>query len=177
MKRKNTKDEIKNYFFINPTSKLRVRQIERELKLSLPSIIKSCHELEKEEIIKKEKIAGAVLYSSDRTSKNFLLEKKLHNLKHLYNSGFVEYLRIELSNPLIIVFGSYAKGEDIENSDIDTYIQTSSPKKLHVEKFERILKRKIQIFSYKSIRDVPNLHLANNIVNGITLNGFLEIFA
>lgn len=48
------------------------------------------------------------------------------------------------SNPVIILFGSYAKGEDIENSDIDLYIQTPSKKELRTEKFEKLLKRKVQ---------------------------------
>jgi len=36
MKRKDTKQAVKEYFFVNPTVKLRVREIERTLKLSLP---------------------------------------------------------------------------------------------------------------------------------------------
>ena len=36
MKRKDTKQAVKEYFFVNPIVKLRVREIERTLKLSLP---------------------------------------------------------------------------------------------------------------------------------------------
>ena len=173
---KNIKDKIKEYFFVNPTVKLRVRQIERELKIPLPSAIRYAKELEKEGILKKEEIAGIVLFSADRTSKNFLLEKRLFNINSIYVSGLVEYLVNEYSNPVIVVFGSYAKGEDIEDSDIDLYIQTSSKKDMKLEKFEKILKRKIQVFVYPSINKINNLHLSNNIINGITLNNFLEVF-
>ena len=51
MKRKDIKQSIKEYFFINPSSNLRVRGIERTLKLPLPSVIRYCKELEKEEIL------------------------------------------------------------------------------------------------------------------------------
>lgn len=173
---KNIKDKIKEYFFVNPTAKLRVRQIERELKLPLPSVIRYAKELEKEEILKNERIAEIVLFSADRTSKAFLLEKRLFNIKSIYLSGLIEYLVNEYSGPLILIFGSYAKGEDIENSDIDLYVQTSSKKDMNLEKFEKILKRKIQIFIYPNINKVNNPHLSNNIINGITLNNFLEVF-
>lgn len=176
MKRYNIKEKIRGYFFVNPSIKLRVRQMERELKIPLPSLIRYVNELEKEEFLKKIKIGNVVFYSADRASKNFLLEKKLFNIKSLYNSGLIGFLVIELSNPVIVVFGSYSKGEDTENSDIDLYIETPSKKEVKLEKFEKILKRKIQIFSHQSIRKINNSHLANNILNGVNLNGFIEAF-
>ena len=176
MKTKNIKEVIKNHFFINPIIKMRVRQIERELKLSLPSVIRYCDELYNEGILKKEKISNVVLFSADRTSKHFLLEKKLYNIKNIYKSGLIDYLINELSNPIIIVFGSYSKGEDIENSDIDLYIETPSKREIKVEKFEKNLKRNIQFFVHSDIKQINNPNLMNNILNGVILNGFLEVF-
>ena len=66
----NIKERIKVYFFIHPTVKMRVRQIERVLKLPLPSVIRYCKELEKEGILKKTTIVGISAYSADRSSKN-----------------------------------------------------------------------------------------------------------
>src|SRR3989344_2208334 len=172
MKRKNIKGTIREYFFINPTAKMRVRQIERETKLPLPSVIRYCNELDKEGILRGEKVSGIYVYSADRASKQFLLEKKLYNIKSLYACRLIEYLIEELSNPLIIVFGSYAKGEDIERSDIDIYIQTSSKKNVAGEKFEKLLKRKLQMFVQSDMRQINNPHLMNNIINGVILNGF-----
>lgn len=176
MKRKNIKEEIKAYFFLNPTERMRVRQIERKIKLPLPSVIKYAKELEKEGILKKEEIAGAVFFSADRTSKRFLLEKKLYNIRQLYEAGLIEYLINELSNPIIMVFGSYSKGEDTENSDIDLYIQTPSKKEIKLERFEKILKRKIEIFIHSNLKQINNHHLINNIINGVILNNYIEVF-
>lgn len=176
MKRKNIKESIKNYFFVNPSTKMRVRQIERELNLPLPSVIRYTKELEKEGMLKREKIAEAVLFSANRASKSFLLEKKLYNIKLLYESGLIEYLINELSNPILIVFGSYSKGEDTENSDIDLYIQTFSKKEIKLEKFENLLKRKIQVFIHPNLKHIKNTHLMNNIINGMPLNNYLEVF-
>ena len=176
MKTRNIKGQIKEHFFINPTSKLRVRQIERKLNLPLPSVIRYTRELEKESILQRVIIGKVVFYSANRSSKYFLLEKKLFNIKSLYLSELVDFLMKELSNPLIVVFGSYAKGEDIENSDIDLYIETPSKKKIALKKFENVLKRKIQIFAYSSMQKITNKHLANNVLNGFILNGFIEVF-
>ena len=83
---------------------------------------------------------------------------------------------MELSNPPIVLFGSFAKGEDIEDSDIDLYIETLSKKNIDLEKFEKLLKRKIQIFRHKNLNEISNPHLANNIINGIILNNYIEVF-
>ncbi len=176
MKRKDIEGIIKRYFFINPTAKLRVRQIERELGLPLPSVIRYTAKLEKEGILKKLNTANVVFYAADRTDKTFLLEKKLFNIKQIYTSGLIDFLIGELSNPTIVLFGSYSKGEDTENSDIDLYIETPSKKEIKLEKFEKLLKRKIQVFRYISIQKITNHHLANNILNGTNLNGFVVVF-
>ncbi len=175
MKTKDIKNSIKEHFFIFPKSKLRVREIERALKLPLPSVIRYCRELENEGILAVQKIGNVQFYTASR-SEIYLLEKKLYNLKALYLSGLVGCLQQEMSNPVIILFGSYAKGEDTEESDIDLYIGSPSKNQASVTTYEKKLKRKIQVFQYKSIKDVPNLHLANNILNGIVLNSYIEVF-
>lgn len=176
MKTKNIKQKIREHFFINPTIKLRVREIEKFLKLPLPSVIRYCKELKEEEILTTIKTGNIVFYTGDRASSNFLLEKKLFNLKSLYDSGLIEFLKVELSNPVVILFGSYSKGEDTENSDIDLYIETPSKKEINLEKFEKELKRKIQSFRHKNIGEIKNLHLSNNIINGVILNNHIEVF-
>ena len=176
MKRKDIKETIKEYFFIYPTSKLRVREIERTLKLPLPSVIRYCKEYEQEGILKTLKTGNVIFYTADSANEVYLLEKRLFNIKQIHNSGLLNHIKETLNNPVIILFGSYAKGEDTENSDIDLYIETPSKKSINLEKFEKILQRKIQIFKYDNITKIQNIHLANNIINGITLNNYMEVF-
>jgi predicted nucleotidyltransferase len=173
---KNIKETIKEYFFLNPVVKLRVRQIEKILKLSLPSVIRYCRELEEERILTIIKTGNILFYTADRASEKFLLEKKLFNIRQIYQSELVDYLRQEIGNPPIVLFGSYAKGEDIETSDIDLYIETPSNKKILLDKFEKKLQRRIQVFRYNSIKEIKNKHLANNIINGIILNNYIRVF-
>ena len=171
---KSIKTKLMGYFFLNPTAKLRVRQIEREVKIPLPSAIRYTKELEKEKILKSETIAGIKLYSADRTSKIYRIEKTHFNLKQLHSSGLIDYLIDYYSNPTIILFGSYSKGEDTEDSDIDIDIETPSKKRPNLSAFEKKLNKKIQTH-LKVLKGLTNKHLANNILNGITLNGFIEV--
>ena len=37
-------------------------------------------------------------------------------------------------------------------------------------------KRSIEVFQHKNLNEISNPHLANNIINGITLNNYIEVF-
>ncbi len=161
---------------MNPNDNLRVREIERKLKLPLPSVIRYCKELKEEGVLTVRKIGSVTFYTADKSNPNFLLEKKIFNFKELNKCGLIKYLKENLDNPVIIVFGSYSRGEDTEDSDIDLYIETLSNKKIDLERFEKKLKRNFQVFRYESLKKISNIHLANNIVNGIVLNNYLEVF-
>ena len=178
MRTKDVKEKIKEYFFMHPTAKLRVRHIERDVSVALPSAIRYARELEDEKILKSAVVAGVKVYMADRASREFLVSKKLFNFYSLFSSGLVEFLVREYGNPAIVVFGSYWRGEDVEGSDVDVYVEC--PKKIvntmDVEMFEKKLMRKLQFFQYRKISDVENKELANNILNGVVINGFVEVF-
>ncbi len=173
---KSIKERMKEYFFLNPTKKLRVRHIEKEVKVPLPSVIRYAKELENEGILKKESVAGITLYSADRTSQEFLLEKRLFNIKSLYDSGLIECLIRGYSNPTIILFGSFFRGEDIEKSDIDLCIETPIKKEVGLKEFEKKLGKEIQIFKHRKISEISNKQLINSILNGFVINGLVMVF-
>jgi len=176
MIRINIKETIRAYFFMNPTAKVRLRHLERETNLPFPSVVRYAKELAEEDILKISLISGVKLYSADRTSKRFLLEKKMFNIRRLYDCDLIDYIIEEYNNPAIVLFGSFSKGEDIEKSDIDIYIQTPQKTIKNLDKFEKKLQRKIQIFQSRKLTEIKNKDLANNIVNGVVLNGFMEVF-
>jgi predicted nucleotidyltransferase len=176
MKAKDIKGRLQAHFFLHPTAKLRVRQIERELGAPLPSVIRYARELEKEGILKVSVVGGARLYSADRSSPKFLLEKRLFNIRSLYSSGLVGSLIEEYNNPPIILFGSYARGEDVETSDVDIYVESGAKDEKDLSVFERRLGRKIHVIMSKSLPSLRNKGLANNIINGFVVSGYLEAF-
>ena len=175
MRQNNVKNKIKEHFLLNPTSKLRLREIERALDLSLPSVIRYSKELKLEGILDTIQTGDVIFYTADKTNENYLLEKRLFNLKQITTCGLISYLRKKLSNPPIVLFGSFAKGEDIERSDVDIYVETVAKADIDIKKFEKKLHRKIQIFRNTSLNELPP-NLANNVTNGITLNNQVEVF-
>lgn len=161
---------------MHPTAKLRVRELERLLAIPLPSVIRHCKELEKEDLLLMTKVGNVSFYTASR-SETYMREKKLYNIRMLYKSGLIDYLKQELSNPAIVLFGSFSRGEDTEESDIDLYLETPSKKSVTLDQFKKVLHREIQVFRQKRLKNMKNPHLANNIINGTPLNGYIEVFA
>jgi len=83
----------------------------------------------------------------------------------------IKYFEKELIEPIIILFGSFSKAEIKKNSDIDLAVFTFSTKKLETAKYEKVLGRKIQIFTFKDKNDIKNKELLNNILNGYKIIG------
>jgi len=69
----------------------------------------------------------------------------------LYESSLKEYLSEKFPGSLIILFGSYAYGEDTISSDIDIAIIGYKKKEIDLKKFEGFLKRKIRLNFYEDI--------------------------
>jgi predicted nucleotidyltransferase len=172
MIKKDIKTKIKEFFLEHPSSKMRVREIERELKLPLPSVIRYTKELAEEGILKKANVSNITYFTANAADERYVLEKKLFNIRRLYDSGLIKFIKEEYSNPAIILFGSCAKGEDTEKSDIDLYVEA---KVGNLEEYEKKLNKKIQLFCHKNIHEIKNKELANNILNGTVLSGFLEV--
>lgn len=172
---KNSKNSLKNYFFLHPTSRLRLRQIERATNLSFPSVVRYVKELVDESFLKSQSISGVVFYSANRSSQHFRFEKRNFNIDLFLGSTMMKYLEKTFPASAIVLFGSFFKGEDVESSDVDIFIQ-SSKKIILPKNISSSFHLPIQIFSASSLIKLSNPHLANNIVNGLTIQGSLEVF-
>jgi predicted nucleotidyltransferase len=79
----------------------------------------------------------------------------------------------------IVLFGSFRKGEDLSNSDIDIAIESDEVKEYQtiglreLSEFEQFFRKKIQIHLFN--RESADIGVFNNIANGILLWGFLEV--
>ena len=74
----------------------------------------------------------------------------------------------------IVLFGSAARGEDTENSDLDIFIQAAAVD-LKLGEYEKLLKRKISILLDHNLKEMSK-ELLNNIINGEILYGYLKVF-
>lgn len=157
-------------FFENPTTHFHLRELSRLARLSMPSIISVTDTLSKNDLIIKTK--GKVLTSviANLNNKKFLRYKRLHNLEMMYASGIVDYLTERYNHPkLIILFGSFSRGEDTENSDIDIAIYSNKKISLEFHQYEKFLKRRISIHEI-DINKVSDEFRAN-LSNGIIMEG------
>jgi predicted nucleotidyltransferase len=168
--------EILRLLFIQIGKKLTQRAIAIRLDVSQPAVVKALPELEKENLI---------IINQDKDSKRWAIElnknnpkvmelKRIDNLKLLYEIGFAEFIEKEYAGSTIILFGSYAKGEDNINSDIDVAIIGRKDKSLDLNKFEKLLERKIIINFYDSFEKIHK-HLKENLCNGIIITGGIEL--
>ena len=154
--------------------KLSQREIAKLLKVSPTAVSNSIKKLRKNDLIKVEKTKTINFISFNRDGQRAVEMKRVENLKNLYTYGLSDYLEEELAGATIILFGSYSMGEDTNTSDIDIAVIERKNKMLDIEKFEKILNRKININFYNSWKDIHK-HLKNNILNGITLHGSVEL--
>ena len=89
-------------------------------------------------------------------------------------TNFLDYLYDTFVPNVIILFGSASKGEDIEESDIDLFVQAKE-KKIDIRKYEKLFNRKISLFFEEDFSKL-NKELKNNVINGIILRGYLKVF-
>ena len=157
-------------------AQLNQREIAKILKVSPTAVAKSLHLLEEDKLIKLQKLGtmNLKLVELNRDNVKSIFLKRTENLKMIYESGIVEFLYESFPGCVIILFGSYSKGEDTIKSDIDIAIVGSKGKYLDLGEFERKLGRPINLNFYDSIKSIDK-YLKSNIVNGIVLVGSIEL--
>ncbi|MEK6823456.1 MAG: nucleotidyltransferase domain-containing protein [Nanoarchaeota archaeon] len=174
------KKKIIEILFKYPEKEFSLSDLARETGVAKANIGNILDEFQELELISIEKLSKIWRIKSNQTNWLFIRSKILYNLNFIYKSGLVEFLVDFFKNPkAIILFGSFRKGEDTFNSDIDIAIESDEVKEYKIielkelSEFEKVIGKKIQIhlFSKKNI----NLGVFNNIANGILLWGFLEV--
>ncbi|KHO53361.1 MAG: hypothetical protein QT09_C0014G0052 [archaeon GW2011_AR18] len=170
---------ILQYFFEDPLGEYHIREIARLAKINHMTARKYLNNLVKDGLLEKKDTKLYETYIANTKNKKFINNKLYYNLDKLRESGIIEELEEYYDYPTIILFGSYATATNTKNSDIDIFILTNIQKEFNKEKYEKILKRKISIhrLTEKEFNNmkIKNPELVNNIINGITLAGKLEV--
>ena len=156
---------VAQIFFAEPTKIHFINKISKRINLAHTSVRIHLETLIREGLIEKVESEPFKGYRARRENPGFIFEKKMANLVFLKESGLIESLK-EKYPKSIILFGSYDKGEDIETSDIDLFVD-SKPFKFNSRKFEESLKRKIQVI----FGEEANKKLIESINQGTILFG------
>jgi len=164
--------KVLKILFENPTTKFHLRELARISKLNPNTIINIIKKLEKEKLILKEKKKYITEIYANTENKRFTTQKKIFNLKQIYESGMIDFLTKKYNPEAISIIGSYATGEDIEKSDIDTVIITKIKEDSNMLKYEKIFNRKIHLIAtdYKEMSNEFYI----NLINGILLYGYID---
>ena len=168
------------FFLANPYKEVYIRELARKLKISPFATKKYADILVKEGLILDEKKAN-LRYLKPNVSNLFYKHLKIScNIRQLFKSDLIDFLKNNLANlTSIILFGSLAKGEDSQESDIDILI-IGKQKHLGIGEFEDKLNKEITLhfFSWsewneKAKEDHPFYY---EIINhGIPLHGELPL--
>ena len=168
------------WFFSFPNERIGLNDLSEALKISKTTAKKIVLQLVDEEFLKKDEI-GKVwrIYCNSGQLYNYS-RKICFNLSMVLESEIIKEIgKIVPNSRAIILFGSYRKGDDTENSDIDIAVEVLGNQELKIQKLGTIQK-----FGYRNNVTV-NVHLYSqtkidlnlfaNIANGIVLEGFLEV--
>lgn len=170
---------------------LHIREISRRIKTGLPNVKRYLDILEKEKVIKKEKKANLINI--------FLMYKQesFHYLKQIHSESFLslpknvqlavnDFLKELDEKPLIsLIFGSYAKGNYIRDSDLDIFLVFQEVKTKSVEETAKKIKMRtntkinpvyLNYTQFKKDFLDKNNNFANEIRNKIILINGIEYY-
>jgi|TARA_Y100000034_G_scaffold111713_1_gene145056 DNA-binding transcriptional regulator YhcF (GntR family) len=151
-------------FFEDCYRRISVREYAKLIKISPPTASKILEEYKKNNFLIKEKDNQYNYYYINKDNKTLKDISKIYWRNELKNT--INQIKEEFISPTIILFGSLSKLETKKDSDIDLAVFSISKKKINIKS-----KRNIQIFKFKNRKDVKNINLLNNILNGYILEG------
>ncbi len=167
-------ERIFNY----PNKTFHVRMLAEETRLSTTAVVRSLEELEHFRIIIVEQTPLTKNIKADLNSDAYTFYKTIFNLYRLKRYGFVDELVRVYAPETIVLFGSFAKGEDIEESDIDIMIlnahQSVGVALENIKDYKQEFCRNINLHFLWSLEKSSN-EFRNAAANGIVLYGYLKV--
>lgn len=170
--------KIAKLIFNYPNRSFHIRELAKETGLSTTSVVSSVRDLDDFKIVRLEKTDLTTNVIADLDSESYKSYKRIFNLYRLESYSVIETLIDAFHAETIVLFGSFAKGEDIENSDIDLLILTNNKEKRDITallgKYEQGLNRKINLHILPTL-DKTSKEFKNAAANGIVLYGYLKV--
>lgn len=167
----NNNEKILKLFLKKPTTGFQIRDVIRLTKLGNPTVVRGLKLLISKKLITKKQGRVYPFYEANLEDNFFRKLKIFYNLICLEDA--IKTI-IEKTRPsCIVLFGSGAKGEDIEKGDIDLFVQAER-KEINISSSEKKLNRKINLLFEPDLNKL-NKELVNNLINGIVVYGFIKL--
>jgi predicted nucleotidyltransferase len=170
--------KVAELIFNYPNKTFHIRKLAKETKQSTTAVISAIKDLNKFKIVSLNKTDLTTNIKADTGSDAYGFYKKIFNLYRLERYLIIDNLKETFQAETIVLFGSFAKGEDIEESDIDILIITNRKGNEDIGDFlgvcEKELNRKINLHILPSLEKSSN-EFKNAIANGVVLYGYLKV--
>ena len=158
--------------------KMHLREIARRVNESPSTVLRKLNELKKESVIdfKKEGKNNVFFIKNGLKSKGYIYSAEHYKLLKLITKYpemeiILQDIERNVKNGMIILFGSYAKNNAKENSDIDIYIESDDNKlKYKLKGINSKINAKIGKF------DLNSLLIKEIIKNHIIIRGIEEFY-
>ena len=171
-----TQLKVLELFIKNPREEYYLREAARILKMDPATVHRSLNLLLKEGLIKRERRKNLILYRANMENLSFRYIKIAYNLQWFKKKKLVETLKMELPGlSSVILYGSYANGENDEDSNIELLTISHTRKNL-APQIKKLLKKEVFHLNLslaqwiKIERENRELYL-DIITNGIVLYG------
>ena len=122
-------EEILRFLFVKVGMVFNAHGLAKNLKVSQTAVSKALKGLVKANLldVEKDKESGRFSIELNKDNPSVFYMKRVYNLYALYESGLVDFLEDKFPGSVIILFGSYAFGEDTVDSDIDIALNICRP--------------------------------------------------
>ncbi|ODS41298.1 MAG: hypothetical protein A7315_06715 [Candidatus Altiarchaeales archaeon WOR_SM1_79] len=145
-----TQLRVLSHFFNNPNEEFYLRELARLLKISPMTVKRALDDLVNDNLIIRQEKKNQILYQANMDSQAFKFAKISYNLAWLEKKKVVEYLLGKASGiSSIILYGSYAKGENDKHSDLDLLLICTT-KKIDFHQIEKKLGIEVNIINFMS---------------------------
>lgn len=140
--------KLLTFFLENPSAKFSQKELRQKVKLAKATATKWMNFLEKQNFIEVERVGVTKLCSLSRKNPIIKQLKKLENLLSLVK---LKEITSE-HNVIVCLYGSAARGEDVEDSDIDILMLGKIKKEQIIQEINKLSEKigrkiKIEIFT------------------------------
>jgi DNA-binding transcriptional ArsR family regulator len=171
---------ILGHFFDNPDEEFYLRELGRTLKMSPMTVKRGLDVLTAENLILRQERKNQILYRANVDGLAFRHGKVAYNIAWVEKKGLVGYLRGRIPGiSSMVLYGSYAKGENDRHSDLDILL-ISTNRKVERTNIDRKMGVEVSIVNFTSgawamgARDNRAFYL-DVITEGIVLHGTMPV--
>jgi len=172
---------VLDHFFEDPYKEVYLRELARQVNLSIFSLKNAVDDLVTEKLL-LERREGRLRYLKANMENTFFKQLKIaFNVKKILDSGIVDFLKENIpALSSIVLFGSWAKGENDKKSDIDILVIGQKPKRIDLLNIEAKLGGKLELTILrwgewrKKFQEDRAFYL-EVVTNGIVLYGNLPV--